>query len=339
MRGTQVYHLIQHQAAAWQAALPWAQPLPCSGPYVFSGSGSSYYLAQTAAHYALSLGIEARAVASTDLILEPEIALRGTGCLIIISRSGTTSEALWAMQAAREVAWPVIAVTCHADSPLATHADHLLLSPQGEDATIVMVQSFSSMLFLLQQVLQLTATSALLPETFIAGANDMVQQAAAVIPPLLDGRPPRRLYVLGSGVRYGIAQEGALKAQEMSNQCAMAYAPMEFRHGPWGSLTPDDLIVVLGQTRHRSQEITVVRDLMHRQGRVLVIAQPQWHDSPGRYPTIQLPASGPDRAFGPFAVIPLQYLAWHWTLLVNKDPDHPANITQVVELDHDDFPE
>lgn len=89
MRGTQVYHLIQHQAAAWQAALPWAQPLPCSGPYVFSGSGSSYYLAQTAAHYALSLGIEARAVASTDLILEPEIALRGTGCLIIISRSGT----------------------------------------------------------------------------------------------------------------------------------------------------------------------------------------------------------------------------------------------------------
>ncbi|WP_053957979.1 SIS domain-containing protein [Sulfobacillus thermosulfidooxidans] len=337
MRGTQVYHLIHHQAEAWHATLPWAQPLPFSGPYIFSGSGSSYYLAQTAAHFARFLGLEARAVASTDILLEPEIALRGTGCLIIISRSGTTSEALWALQAAREADWRTVAVTCHPDSPLAAHAEHLILSPEGEDATIVMVQSFSSMLFILQQVLQLTATVSRVSEELVAAVDDMVQQAEAVIPPLLAAHPPRRLYVLGSGVRYGIAQEGALKAQEMSNQCAMAYAPMEFRHGPWGSITPDDLIVVLGQTRHRSHERTVVRDIAHRQGQVLVIAQPDWHHSGADYSAIQLPASCPDVALGPLAVIPLQYLAWQWTLLVNKDPDHPVNITQVVELDHDDF--
>ncbi len=332
MQGTQVLDLIQHQSSAWQATLSRTIQFPDSDPYVFCGSGSSYYLAQIAAHFALSLGFEARAVASTDVILDPDIALRGKGTLIVISRSGTTTEALWAASEGQARHWTVIGVSCHADSPLVLAADQALISPQGEDHTIVMIQSFSSMLFLLQNSLRRTAQPQDLATPDIRGVDDLVQQTLTLVPPLFESLP-RRLYLLGSGARHGIAQEGALKAQEMSNQCALAYSSMEFRHGPWGSLTPEDMVIVLGQTRHRQWEHAVVNDLLSRTGKVMVIAQPEWFDRHSAYPALVLPATWPDLALGPLAIIPLQFFAWKWTIMVGKDPDHPANITQVVHLD------
>ncbi len=334
LQGTQVYDLIQHQALAWQETSPFTIPLPGPGPYVFSGSGSSYYLAQTAAHFALLLGLDARAQASTDVILEPETMLRGTGCLVIISRSGTTTEALWAASRGKEKGWPVVAVTCHAESPLVKVADFTMVSPQGEDHTIVMIKSFSSMLFLLQNSLLLTVGKSEFLDHFSRVVDEVVQHTMAVIPQVFEPTRPRRLYLLGSGVRFGIAQEGALKAQEMSNQCAMAYVPMEFRHGPWGSVTREDLVVVLGQTRHRSLEHDVVQDLLRRTDKVIGIAQQEWFNANPMHPAIVLPANWSDITLGPLAIIPLQILAWHWTIAVGKDPDHPDNITQVVQL-HD----
>ena len=334
MQGTEVFDLIQHQASAWQAALPFAESLPGPGPYVFSGSGSSHYLAQIAAHFALTLGVEARAVASSDIILEPEIALRGTGTLIVISRSGTTTEALWAATQGKERHWMVIALSCHADSPLVQASHSALISPQGEDHTVVMIQSFSSMLLLLQNSLLQTMGQAGMPSQPFRFVDDVFRQTVEALPQIFERHPPRRIYVLGSGIRYGIAQEGALKAQEMSNECAMAYAPMEFRHGPWGSVTPEDVVVILGQTRHRSTEHDVVADLLQRTNKVMVIAQREWFESNSLYPRVILPPDWSDVTLGPLAIIPLQILAWQWTINVGKDPDHPANITQVVQL-HD----
>ncbi|PSR22984.1 MAG: sugar isomerase [Sulfobacillus benefaciens] len=338
MPGAHVRQLIQRQVHAWEIALPLATPLPFSGPYVFSGSGSSFYLAQTATYFALSLGLEARAVPSTDIMLEPEIALRGQGTLIIISRSGTTTEALWASEQARNSHWPVVAVSCHSQSPLVAHADHAIVSPQGEDNTIVMVQSFSSMLYLLQRVLALTAGNNLYGSDDLHLVTSVFDQASTAVDSLFDANLPRRLYVLGGGVRYGIAQEGALKAQEMSNQCAMAYVPLEFRHGPWGSVKSDDVIVMLGQTRHRRWETELGCELMQRTPHVIGIAQKEWFTSAFLHPKVFLPSTWPDAALGPVSLIPLQTLAWQWTMALGKDPDNPSNITRVVELHDTQFP-
>ena len=333
MQGTKVFDLIQRQASAWQNTIAYTTSLPEAQPYVFCGSGSSYYLAQIAAHFALSLGFEARATASTDVILEPELTLRGKGTLIVISRSGTTTEALWAASRGKERGWHVIALSCHAESPLVQAADEALISLEGEDHTIVMIQSFSSMLFLLQNSLLFTAQRTVMPAQINRVADDVMQQALSVFPSLFEPSLPRRLYVLGSGTRHGVAQEGALKTQEMSNHCALAYSPMEFRHGPWGSLTSDDIVVVLGQARHRRWEQVVVKDLLSRTDKVIVIAQQEWTDVYNEPPAIILPSTWSDKALGPLAIIPLQILAWKWTIMVGKDPDHPANITQVVQLD------
>lgn len=337
MRGTKVQHLIENQALAWDATVPLITALPVSGPYVFCGSGSSYYLAQTAASFALWLGIDAKAVPSTDIVLEPEIALRGTGSLIVISRSGSTTEALWASQQAQKMGWPVIGISCHEDSPLITNAPHAIISPQGEDDTIVMVKSFSSMLFAIQNALLLTAGQHLENPDQTHSVAQLIQQMKASLSSIFDQSLPRRLYILGSGIRYGIAQEGALKAQEMSNQCSMVYAPLEFRHGPWGSVQANDVVVILGQTRHRLLENELVGHLLQRTKNVIGIAQSEWFDPKLNLNAIVLPSHRSDNVLGPLAIVPLQHLAWQWTMMLGLDPDYPTNITQVVELHDSSF--
>ena len=63
------------------------------------------------------------------------------------------------------------------------------------------------------------------------------REAGRIVRALDSGLPPviadRSHFVfLGSGPLYGIAQEGALKLQEMSLSYTQAYHPMEYRHGP-----------------------------------------------------------------------------------------------------------
>lgn len=326
MKGTHVLNVIRTQGKAWQA-LAEPHKLSGQGQMVFAGSGSSYYLAQVAAYVALLLGLEAKAVPSAEIVSEADVCLKGRGRLILISRSGTTTEALLAAhQASRRDGWHIIAVTCHPDSPLAEAAHQVLASPLGEDDTVVMVRSFTSMLLLLQAALteELPKQLANQVDPLLASSEPLVKTIAH--------DPPRRLYVLGAQVRHGIAQEAALKAQEMSNQPAWAYHPLEFRHGPWGSVTPKDVVVLLGQPRYVDLERALVRDLKERTPGVAVIAQKSWFDGdPGEW-DMTLPEDYPDWYLGPLALVPLQYLAWQWTIAVGQDPDHPANLTEVVRL-------
>jgi glucosamine--fructose-6-phosphate aminotransferase (isomerizing) len=160
---------------------------------------------------------------------------------------------------------------------------------------------------------------------FLRSSHDVIYEEIRTV--------PRRVYVLGAGIRYGIALEGTLKSLEMSNQNVSAYGPLEFRHGPWGSVTADDLVVILGQSRYAAHERQVLRDLAQRTPHLVVVAQPAWFGDeswPARM--VQLPDSVDDLWSGPLAVLPLQWLGFYWALAVGQDPDAPKNLTPVVDL-------
>ena len=122
---------------------------------VVTGAGSSYYLAQSVAAVARAvLGRTVVATPLSELILRPEGALvsaagAGREPVVIISRSGSTSEAVTVAEQMRDAGRQTIAVTCRADSPLAAAAGVTLVSPAGDEEAIVMTRSFASMLALL----------------------------------------------------------------------------------------------------------------------------------------------------------------------------------------------
>ncbi|PSR22441.1 MAG: sugar isomerase [Sulfobacillus acidophilus] len=336
--GKLVHSVITSQPEAWTKVIS-------SRDYVWQpqdrvlcvGSGSSYYLALVVAALGANIGLDIVALPTQDVILEHGAILRAFSALVIISRSGETSEAVWAAQMAKTTGKSVLAVSCNANASLHSYADASWILPFAHDHTVVMTRSFTSMLLafemafaryvghtaITQDIQAMVGNS----EAFIQQSEQTIQQMVKV--------PPRRVYVLGSGVRYGTALEGALKCLEMSNEVAAAYRPLEFRHGPWGSVTAEDMVVILGQASHANHERQVLLDLAKRTEKLLVVGQSQWfdqHDVPGM--SLVLPDYS-DRWLGPMAVVPLQWLGFYWAVNTGRDPDVPKNLDQVVDLQYD----
>ncbi len=335
-RGRTVRRVIESQPEAWAQVLASDQWREWSfkGRVLLAGSGTSYYLALAAAAIGRKLGMDVSAVPTQDIILDGSDLIGWYDSVVVISRSGETSEALWSIEVARKQGKAVLGVTCNPKAPLVNRADQAWVLPYAHDHTVVMVSSFSSMLLAFEKAFAATVSRASELNALVSAAPDFVKRAHDAIYQVTRALP-RRLYILGAGIRYGIALEGALKSLEMSNQTVATYGPLEFRHGPWGSLTEDDLVVILGQPQYNVHERQVLYDLAQRTQRLLTVAQPRWFGTeslPGE--AIHLPDDVDDLWCGPLAVIPLQWFGFYWALGAGRDPDAPKNLTPVVDLSY-----
>ncbi|MGC8488587.1 MAG: SIS domain-containing protein [Clostridia bacterium] len=326
--GAQVRALIEGQARVWPSALAEAWPLGAEAPLVFVGSGSSYYLAQVAAAVARRLHVPAWAAPAGEVWLEPQSSLLNAKSVLIVSRSGTTSEALLAAKAARDQGLVTYGLTCNPDTPLAAAVDKVTVLP-ADDATVVMIQSYTAMLLWLEASLALGAGTSVASYFQADRSSSLLQQARTMTDAVLQD-PPRRTIYLGAGVRYGIAREAALKALEMGGGQVLWYHPLEFRHGPWGSVEAGDVVWLLGQEALVHVEASLVEELQARGASVIELAR----NPTGRSTrAVRIPDGVPDLFSGPLAVIPLQWYAWAWAVRLGQDPDRPRNLTKVVRLD------
>lgn len=337
--GSRVRDVIESQGETWRQVLMGTRRLDLPGSILCVGSGTSYYLAMVMAHIGNRVGIPMQAVSSQDVVLEPDLTLRAHQSVIVISRSGQTSEANWAAAVSKERGKTVLGITCNEASELANHVHDLWEIPQAHDHTVVMIRSFTSMLMVFQFALVRTVLgdddAVRILENMVGVAPEFIDQSRTKIAKLFR-TPPRRTYILGSGVRYGIALEGSLKALEMSNENAYAYGPLEFRHGPWGSVTEKDLVVLLGQRSYTSHEQALVNDLSRRTSKLLVVAPSRWFDgiSMTEEQRVEIPVRGNDTWLGPMAVVPLQWIGWYWAMNTQRNPDAPRALEAAVSLDY-----
>lgn len=303
---------------------------------LFVGCGSTYYLSQTAAALFQELtGIPARGVPASELLLFPELVLADPGqtLLVAISRSGTTTETLLAVERFRQSGGPAVwAITCYPHSELAAAADLVLVAEAAQEKSVVQTRSFSSMLVLAQGF-----------AAAIGGENvSLLQQLPQLGQELLDrslspmellGRRSDldRVFFLGSGPQYGIANEGMLKMKEMSLSHSEAFHFLEFRHGPKSLAGKESLVVGLLSQRAYSSERQVLAEMMQLGAAVLEITPGEPLDRSVQ--SLQLPLVLPAWARLPLYLLPLQLLAYYRTISRQLDPDNPRNLGAIVTLD------
>ena len=307
---------------------------------VVTGAGSSYYLALVVASAART--VLRRSVIATplsELILRPDgVLLDGTAAtrrepVIVISRSGSTSEAVTVAERMRAVGHPTIAVTCRASSPLAALADVTLVSPAGDESAIVMTRSFASMLALLLGVIGGAAGNERLVGDLARAADGWSDVAAAASIGRRFGETDfSRVVILGGGAAFGIAAEWGLKLTETSQVPASAYEPLEFRHGPISLCEPGMLVVGLVGGPGAAEEVAVVAEAARLGATTWVIARDldEARGAPGEVSVI---GGGLD----PIARLPLllhpgHALALSLALTRGCDPDAPRHLGQVVIL-------
>jgi glucosamine--fructose-6-phosphate aminotransferase (isomerizing) len=317
---------------------------------VVTGAGSSYYLAQAVAAVArAALGRAVIAVPLSELILRPEgvlaatagrstpvggsVPVGGSAPVVIISRSGSTSEAVSVAERMRAAGHPTVAVTCRGDSPLAHLADVTLVSPAGDEAAIVMTRSFASMLAILLQVVAGAAGDRELAADLgrLAGRWDE-STAAATLGRRLGMSDWSRIVVLGGGPSMGIALEWALKLTETSQVATNAFEPLEFRHGPISVCEPGVLVVGLVGGPGAAEEVSVVAEAGRLGAATWLIARDE-DEARGTAGDVTLIGGGLHPAARlPLLLHPGHALALSLALTRQRDPDAPRHLGQVVIL-------
>jgi glucosamine--fructose-6-phosphate aminotransferase (isomerizing) len=335
---TYTWQEIQSQPEAWSAALKKlheysldpASSKPEGGDVIFTGCGSTYYLALSAAAVTQGLtGLTCRALPASELWLNPQSAYpQGKTTLIAISRSGETTETLNACRAFLEdKRGNLLTFSCYADQPLAKMGRLNIVLDSAQERSVAQTRAFST-LFLgtLALAIHWSGREDLIPE--LAQLPEMGQKvlgkSAEVTEELGRDKNADRFYWLGSGSRYGLACEASLKMKEMSLTHSEPFHFLEFRHGPKSMVTPSARVIGLVSSANASREKTVLNEIKELGGKIKSVAE---RDAELAF------ESGLGEPIHDILFLPVaQSIAFHRSISKGLNPDLPTNLDPVVKL-------
>lgn len=278
---------------AWRQALALAeaQGLP-QEDILFLGSGSSYFLAQAAAHLARARGQQALALPSAEALLHPGAAGR-FAVVVGFSRSGQTTELLRAVEALGRPAW-LLTTREVREGPFAK----VVVLHEAQEEAIVQTRSFSSAFMYLAYALTGSPALRTVPDRF-----EGVQGEEAGFP------VGARYFLLGSGVAWAVAQEASLKLKETALVWAEAFQSLEFRHGP-KSLLDGESVVFLLESHPLEAPLAVEMESLGAK-------------------VVRLPGALEEL---PLSLARLQLFAHRLARQRGLDPDRPRHLTYAVRL-------
>lgn len=310
---------------------------PAGFEWLFVGCGTSYYLAQaSAATFTDILGVPARAVPASEIILYPNLvfpASKTAAFPVLISRSGHTSEVLQVAAYLRKQKIEYLALTCDGND-LASDSSRVLQLPVPEKST-VMTSSFTSMLMAMQYL-----------AAWFDGRNDIIEalhtlpdsleQLLTTYDPAIEAFTRRSFEdfaFLGQGPFYSIAAETALKVMESSSSYAQYFHTLEFRHGPKSIISDKTLVGGLISEAGFAEELSVLQEMKDLGGVTLAItntANAELRKAADL--VIELGLAVPEIVRLCVYIVWGQLLGSYFGLAKGLDPDNPRHLSRVVTL-------
>lgn len=236
---------IATQPALWRRALESSETardlLAAPGEsMLILGCGTSAFVAESIAALREGAGL---GPTDAGYASEPR-RWRDWDRVVVISRSGTTTEVIDALRA-MPADVRTIAVTGIPGSPVAKLVDDVIELGYADERSVVQTRFPTT--FLMQ------ARAA-----FGYDVSDVIAHAeAALAAPLpLDVTAFDHFVYLGTGWTYGLAQEAALKIREAAQAWSESYPLLDYRHGPLAVAHEGSLVWLFG-----SDDETLARDI------------------------------------------------------------------------------
>ncbi|GAB4515356.1 MAG: SIS domain-containing protein [Anaerolineae bacterium] len=350
------YTEITQQADAWHQAVEAVLAVQKSlvatfdrlqpDSVIFLACGSPYYLGQAAAaHWQAELRIPARAVLGSEMALYPDAYLPPEGSrplLVVISRSGATTEVLWALEQfeRRFSLERAILVTATPGSPLTQRIPRQILLPESLEDTIAQTRSFSAMYLSVQLVGSVFARNKRLID-ILRDAPERVDSVIAAwdarLEQLITAAQFSKVFYLGGGALFGVAQEASLKMTEMSLTEAFAFPFLESRHGPRAIIDAQTLVVGLfGQNTH-AHEQKVLAELQHeQQAQTIALLPANLPTVPDAITRITMGVAWPDALQGLVYLPVVQLMAYYRAVAKGENPDESRNLVPFVTLNDEE---
>jgi len=330
----ETWPLVRRMArAVWNAHHP--------STFYMTGCGSSYYAAMIPAHYYnFLLGLDGRALPSSEFVWYAPGPGDCSPILISLSRSGRTSESVEAIRKARRRGVPTIAVTSDSSSTMSEECDFSLYTGIQSEQSVIMTKTFTggalaaTLLGIeFSRANGTTAASEHLADGLANLASDAEKVLSAVndqAKAIAEHAKSGRFIYLGSGGDYASCLEGALKLRETSYVASEAYHSMEFRHGPFAELEKGiTVIATVPMGKNIREQLTLLGEIKTTGATVIPIS-----NEPAVIEEFETHILMPESIESDFApilyMIPLQLFAYYYAVKNGRNPDEPRNLTKFV---------
>jgi glucosamine--fructose-6-phosphate aminotransferase (isomerizing) len=324
---------LSHMLGAGKAALNAAAAvLRGSKSVVITGIGASWHAGMAMQAELLAAGIPALLMDASELLHCAEVP--EGAAVVLLSRSGKSTEIVQLVQKCRARSASVITITNQADSPLAQGSD-IVLDTSTDFDHAVSVSTYSAIALAgVLLALEATGRSAY---PIQAELMQSLSDAAAAIPRwgeiieksgwLGEGNEPT--YFMARGASLASCHEARLLWEEAAKKPATALTAGGFRHGPQEIVRKGLRVGIwIDAQRMRTQDLALGRDLKKLGASVLLIGQ-QLEESAGDC-VLCLPSIPAGWQFL-IDIIPIQIAVERLAAVRGEDPDSFRLCSYIVE--------
>ncbi|WP_316504638.1 glutamine--fructose-6-phosphate transaminase (isomerizing) [Nitrosopumilus sp.] len=299
-----------------------------------TGSGTSYHSALVAKYlFPKIVGMSVEPIMSSEMKFF-EDCFDENSTLIAISQSGESADVLNAVGFAKERNAKILSIVNTTTSSLVKASDASIGLNCGYEVGVAATKSFTSQVTILYRLLEKFD-----PEQRITSQLNLVVDAISkilsdkksVIKISHELRNITNLYILGRGVHYPIAKEGALKIKELSYIHAEGVATGELKHGPLALMDESTYVIVINPKDNAStyaDNLSNASEIKSRGAKIIGIS-----NEPDQIYDHWIPLPEAPKLFYPIIeTVPFQLMAYYLSIEKGNDPDYPRNLAKCVTV-------
>ena len=307
----------------------------------FIGCGTSYY-SGLLAKLLVEQGncIEQVNVIDAADINQYNLPKAKNSLLVAISQSGETRDVQQAVLLAQQYNVNCIAVVNSVGSLISRTVKQGIYIHAGRENSVASTKAFTAQVTVLAQMAVYFNQD---NQTYCKSIINSIRRLPLIIMQTLKLHPTCKLiahqlidcsnmFILGRGLGYPIAMEGALKIKEITYTHAEGYSGGSLKHGPLALLCDGfPVIVILLDDEYAKLQCCAIREIMARDATVHVITNNNDLVPEINGTTILVPNNNLLTCLN--CVIILQLIAYELSILRGINPDRPRGLAKAVTVD------
>ena len=263
-----------------------------------------------------------------------------------ISQSGETADTLAAIKLAKSKGALVYGVCNVGGSSISRESHCGSYSHAGPEIGMASTKAFSTQIMVLAMMgLRLAKAKGTLSQTeymrYLIELENIPELVEKALKSEEKAKEVAKVYMnsrnflyLGRGYNFPVALEGALKLKEISYIHAEGYPAAEIKHGPIALIDEFMPVVVIAvESDHYDKVVSNIQEIKARKGKIIaVVSEGDEVVSKIADHVIEVPKTS--EIFAPLVtVVPLQFLAYHIAVMLDRDVDAPRNLTKSVMVE------
>lgn len=266
--------------------------------------------------------------------------------MIIVSQSGETLDTLAALREGKKRGARILSITNVLGSSVARESDDVFYTWAGPEIAVASTKAYTTQLVAFYMIaLDMAFKRDVIDAKTYKEMIEEIKLTSGQVQHILDKdselldianslKDKEHGFYLGRGLDYNVAMEGSLKMKEISYMHTEAFASGELKHGTIALIEEGTPVIALAtQEALFEKSVSNMREVKARGAYVIAIAQEgntmveRVADKVFYIPKVK------DILVSILAVIPLQVISYHVSVLRGCDVDKPRNLAKSVTVE------